>query len=111
MNYPDDDIESGLNACLARNQTTALPSGRANAGLERGPVLCTTHLEFGDLVSVHAMGGTRHYTLAKKVPCDETHPPLVLVRIDRAKPGEAEIYRMGIDGHTYLGTARYNRPA
>ena len=55
MNYPDDDIESGLNACLARNQTTALPSGRPNAGLERGPVLCTTHLEFGDLVSVHAM--------------------------------------------------------
>lgn len=81
--------------------STTLPRHAATAGIDRGPILVTTHLESGHTVT--AMGWT--YVLAKPAAPDPTHP-LVLVRIDRANPREAEVFRLGIASHTYLGTAR-----
>ena len=86
--------------------TTTLPSRPATAGIDRGPILITTHLQFNEQVTVSVGGSPRCYRLAKPVSGDAYTPSLALVRIDRTNMAEAEVYHLGIDHHTYLGTAR-----
>lgn len=97
----------GINEGFKTLQTvlTTTPKGKANAGIERGPVLQTAKLSGGQDVVVVYGGQSTRYRLAMPV---FTTPDgaLVLVRINRANPTEAEVYRMDITNHAYLGTAR-----
>lgn len=89
-----------------RPMSTTLPRRQATGGIDRGPILLTAQLEHGHAVAVKVHGDLRHYRLAVPITVDGRNPLLVLIRIDRSKPHEAEVHRMGIDQHSWLGTAR-----
>ena len=68
----------------------------------RGPVILVEHMDGGDTVRAMVQGALRRYVLAKALP---NPPDLVCIRVDRAAPDLAEVYRLGITEHLYLGTA------